>query len=110
MRRFPKKLCLLGLMCYCVSLAYAQYGASFSQYWALRSFYNPAATARDGLLDVQGAYSMQMMGYEDAPATMYAGVDVPVYFLSPRHGAGVGFLNDEAGPESAPWSRGRFSE
>lgn len=97
MRRFPKKLCLLGLMCYCVSLAYAQYGASFSQYWALRSFYNPAATARDGLLDVQGAYSMQMMGYEDAPATMYAGVDVPVYFLSPRHGAGVGFLNDEAG-------------
>ena len=77
--------------------AKAQYDVAFTNYWALQSYYNPAASGLDGLLNVQGAYSMQMVGFEDAPATMYAGVDMPVYFLGPRHGAGIGFLNDEVG-------------
>ncbi len=75
----------------------AQYDVAFSNYWALQSFYNPAATGLDGRLNVQGAYSMQMVGFEDAPATMYAGADLPVFFLNPNHGMGAGFMNDKAG-------------
>ncbi len=75
----------------------AQYDVSFGNYWAVQPFYNPAATGLDETLNVQGAYSMQLTGFENAPATMYAGTDLPLFFLSPRHGVGVGFLNDAIG-------------
>lgn len=92
-----KRLCWIGLFALNALLCRAQYDVAFSNYWALQSFYNPAATGLDGMLNVQGAYSMQMVGFDDAPATMYVGADLPVFFLSPNHGAGVAFLNDAAG-------------
>ncbi|MBP5380657.1 MAG: PorP/SprF family type IX secretion system membrane protein [Bacteroidaceae bacterium] len=75
----------------------AQYDAAFTNYWALQSYFNPASSGLDGLLNIQGAYSMQLVGFEDAPATMLATADLPLFFLSPRHGAGVGFMNDKIG-------------
>ena len=80
-----------------VEAAHAQWDVQFSDFTTLRSFYNPATSGTDGLLNVSAAYSMQMSGYDHAPATMYAGVDLPVYFLSPRHGAGLSFMNDQIG-------------
>ncbi len=77
--------------------AYAQYDAAFTNYWALQSYFNPATSGLDGQLNVQGAYSMQMAGFEDAPATILATADLPLWFMSPRHGAGVGFMNDKYG-------------
>lgn len=91
-----KRLLTFGLLLLTLG-ARAQFDVAFTNYWALQSFYNPAATGLDGLLNVQGAYSMQMVGFEDAPSTMYVAADLPVFFLSPKHGAGVGFLNDQAG-------------
>lgn len=75
----------------------AQYDAAFTNYWALQSYFNPAASGIDGLLNVQGAYSMQLVGFENAPSTMLATADLPLFFLSPRHGVGVGFMNDKIG-------------
>ena len=92
-----KRLCWIGLFVLNALICRAQYDVAFSNYWALQPFYNPAATGLDGMLNVQGAYSMQMVGFEDAPATMYVGADLPVFFLSPNHGMGVAFLNDAAG-------------
>lgn len=77
--------------------ARAQYDPAFSQYWSLQTYHNPAASGLNGKLNVQAAYAMQLAGFENAPATLYAGVDLPVFFLNPRHGMGAGFLNDEAG-------------
>ena len=74
-----------------------QWDVQFSDYTALKSFYNPAVSGTDGLLNVNGVYSMQMVGYDGAPATMYVGADLPVYFLSPRHGAGLNFMTDNIG-------------
>lgn len=92
-----RRLCGVGV-CLLVALACrAQYDVAFSNYWALQSYYNPAATGLNGRLNVQGAYSMQMVGFDDAPATMYAGADLPVFFLSPKHGMGAGLMNDKAG-------------
>lgn len=75
----------------------AQYDAAFANYWALRSYFNPAASGLDGLLNVQGVYSMQMTGFEQAPQTVLVTADLPLFFLNPNHGAGVGFMNDKIG-------------
>jgi type IX secretion system PorP/SprF family membrane protein len=75
----------------------AQYDAAFANYWALQSYFNPASSGLDGQLNVQGAFSMQMVGFDQAPQTMLATADLPLFFLSPRHGAGVGFMNDKIG-------------
>ena len=77
--------------------ATAQYDPSFVNYWAMAPFYNPAATGQAPVLNFQGAYSMQMAGFENAPAVMYAYVDLPLFFISAKHGAGVGFTNDQIG-------------
>jgi type IX secretion system PorP/SprF family membrane protein len=76
---------------------HAQYDVAFSNYWALQQFYNPATSGKDSKLNIAAAYSMQMTGFENAPATMYAGVDLPVFFIGPKHGMGLGFLNDKIG-------------
>ena len=75
----------------------AQWDVQFSDYTTLRSFYNPAVSGTDGLLNVSAAFSMQKAGYKHAPSTLYVGADMPVYFLSARHGAGVSFLSDKVG-------------
>ncbi len=87
----------MALMLAATARMQAQYDAAFGNYWAVQPFYNPAATGLDETLNVQGAYSMQLTGFENAPATMYAGVDLPLFFLSPKHGLGVAFLNDALG-------------
>lgn len=78
-------------------VAKAQWDVQFSDYTALKSYFNPAVSGVDGKLSVSGAYSMQMVGYDGAPATMYVGADLPIYFLGPRHGAGISFFNDAIG-------------
>lgn len=93
-----KRLALLSwLLMMVVTVVRAQWDVQFSDYTALKSFYNPAVSGTDGMLSVQAAYSMQMVGYDDAPQTMYVAADMPVYFLGPRHGAGVSFFNDNVG-------------
>jgi type IX secretion system PorP/SprF family membrane protein len=82
----------------CLTLSVrAQYDPAFNHYWNLQSFYNPAASGLDGLLNVQGAYAKQMMGYTHAPATMIITVDLPLWILTPAHGIGTGFINDKIG-------------
>ncbi len=90
-----KRLLWIGMLLACLT-AKAQFDVAFTNSWALQSYYNPAATGVDGLLNVQGAYSMQMVGFDDAPATMLASVDLPAFFLGPNHGMGVVFVNDKA--------------
>lgn len=77
--------------------AVAQNDVQFTDYTRLKSYYNPAASGTDGKLNVASAYSMQFVGYDNAPATMYVGADLPIFFLSPRHGAGVSLLSDKFG-------------
>lgn len=81
----------------CCQAAEAQYDAAFNHYWALQSFYNPAASGLSGQIDVRGGYAMQMTGYEHAPATMLVTADLPLWMISPAHGIGAGFINDKIG-------------
>ena len=77
--------------------ARAQFDAAFTNTWALQSYYNPAAAGLDSKLNVQGVYSMQMVGYEGAPKTMVINADMPLWFIGPKHGVGAAFLNDAIG-------------
>ncbi len=88
---------LVWLVGYYSRPALAQYDPSFVNYWAMESFYNPASTGHAPMLDFKGAYSMQMTGFENAPSVMYASAELPLFFISARHGAGVGFMNDQIG-------------
>ena len=91
-----KVLCLTLAVGICMKAA-AQYDAAFNHYWTLQSFYNPAAAGLKNQLDVQAAYSMQMMGYTHAPATMVITADIPLWMIGPAHGIGAGFVNDKIG-------------
>ena len=90
------RIVLALLLCLSVE-AMAQNDVQFSDYTRLKSYYNPAVSGIDGKLSIAGAYSMQFVGYDNAPATMYLGADLPVFFLGPRHGAGVSLLSDKFG-------------
>lgn len=92
-----KRLYLLLLLTVACQSLKAQYDAAFTNYWALQSYFNPAASGLDGKLNIQGGLSMQLTGYENAPTTMLATADMPLFFLSPRHGVGLGFMNDKIG-------------
>lgn len=85
------------LLMLCSLHARAQFDMALTNSWALQSFYNPAAAGLHGKLDVKGVYSMQMRGFEDAPATMLVTADLPLFFINASHGAGLGFMNDQAG-------------
>jgi len=89
-------LWLLGMVSICQQ-AVAQYDVAFNEFWALQSFYNPAASGVSGLLDVHGGYSMQLKGYENAPVTMIVTADLPLWMIGPAHGIGTGFINDKIG-------------
>ena len=75
----------------------AQYDPSFAHYWAMEPSYNPAAVGKQEKINVAAAYNMTLTGFENNPRTMYAGADLPFFFLNQYHGAGVQFINDEIG-------------
>ena len=75
----------------------AQYDPSFSHYWAMETFFNPAAVGKNDILNVAVAYNMTLMGFENNPKTMYASADMPFYFIGAYHGVGAKFVNDKIG-------------
>jgi type IX secretion system PorP/SprF family membrane protein len=79
------------------SNASAQYDASFAHYWAMEPSFNPAAVGKESKLNVVGAYSLQLAGFEHNPKTMYVAADMPFYAVGSYHGVGVQLLNDEIG-------------
>lgn len=75
----------------------AQQEPHFAHYWAMESSFNPAAVGKDSKLNVSGAYNMTMLGFENAPRTMYIGADMPFLLLNSIHGAGIQIVNDNIG-------------
>lgn len=90
-----KRLLWIGLLLTSLSVK-AQFDAPFTNSWALQSYFNPAAAGLDKLLNIRAAYSMQMVGFENAPKTILITADMPLFFLGPSHGAGLGLYNDKA--------------
>lgn len=77
--------------------AFSQFDAQFSQYWGVTGYYNPAAAGQEDRLAVESSYSQQLSGFENAPKTMYFGVNVPFKLFGRKHGVGAMFSNDQLG-------------
>lgn len=91
-----KALCMTALLVVAMRAA-AQYDPAFNHYWTLQSLYNPAASGLSEQINVNGAYSLQMMGYTRAPQTMVVTADLPLWMIGRAHGVGAGFVNDKIG-------------
>ena len=94
---FKRLYIILSLTVLFAAGARAQYDASFSHYWDLEPYFNPAAVGKQSKLNVVGAYAISMAGFENNPRTMYVGADMPFYLIGAYHGAGVSLLNDQIG-------------
>ena len=75
----------------------AQSDAHFTHFSEVENFYNPAAMNRDSRLNVVGSLSMQMVGYENAPVTMFIGANSALPFGKQRNSLGVSLYNETIG-------------
>lgn len=92
-----KRLCAILLCVLALAGANAQDDVAFTNYWNMPAIYNPAAAGVGRLLDVNGAFRMEMAGFENSGQEFLIQADMPLFFLSARHGVGVGFMNDKIG-------------
>jgi len=92
-----RNLLILALLMAAFAQVKAQYEPSFSHYWAMETSFNPAAVGKQDKINVDVAYNMSLLGFENNPKTMYASADLPFYFLGAYHGVGAKFVNDQIG-------------
>lgn len=75
----------------------AQYDVVFSHYFDMPTSFNPAAAGKEQKLNVNAAYAMQLVGYENNPKTAFIAADIPVNGLGGVNGFGIIFMNDQLG-------------
>lgn len=97
MKRLNHKIFLLLVAVITAAGARAQYDPVFTHFWMMETQFNPAAAGNTDMLRAVGVYNAQLSGYDNAPSTMLASVDMPLFFVGPQHGVGAYFMNDEAG-------------
>lgn len=94
----PKRKKLLTLCLLALPLtALAQQDPTFAHYWTMETAFNPAAAGKEQVVNVRGAYAMSLVGFENAPKTMYVGADLPFQLLNTIHGAGIQLMSDQLG-------------
>ena len=91
-----KILAIIFLLC-CMTAAKAQIDAHFSNYWMLNGINNPGYAGHNGKLNIVGTYSMQLVGFENAPKSMCFGADMPFKLFNKDHGVGASFFNESIG-------------
>ena len=94
---FRQKLLIAVLFLLTALSMQAQQEPHFAHYWAMEPSFNPAAAGKEQKINVTGAYAMTLMGFENAPRTMYIGADMPFRLFNVFHGVGVQIVNDKIG-------------
>lgn len=75
----------------------AQGDALFTQYWAVPTYYNPAAAGDTDNIRLRGDARLQWLGIDNAPRTFFASADMPFKFLEKRFGVGVVLQQESEG-------------
>lgn len=88
---------LLSVLLFGCLRATAQTEAQMSQYWAVPTYYNPAATGSTDFLRIRGGAKLQWLGIENAPKSFFAIADSPLKIGSKRIGLGVTFNQESIG-------------
>lgn len=94
---FRRIIIITVLLLLTVNVARAQYDPSYSHYFSMEPSFNPASVGKENVLNVVGAYALDLAGFEHNPNTFYVGADMPLYFLKSYHGVGLSMLNDKIG-------------
>lgn len=92
-----KKLLFVIVFIYIPLLLKAQYDAQFSNYWAVQSYYNPAAAGHSSQIEATAFYKQQWLGIDGAPQSFVVTGSVPLKFLGRTHGVGVSFFSESIG-------------
>ena len=69
--------------------SHAQVDAQLTQYWAVPTYYNPAAAGNIDFIHITGGARLQWVGVKNAPYTFMAMADMPFKFMGRRWGTGV---------------------
>ncbi len=75
----------------------AQSDALFSQYWALPTYYNPAAAGTSDSIKITLGTKLQWVGIPNAPTTFTGMADSPFKLFGKRFGAGIAFSQESIG-------------
>lgn len=75
----------------------AQNDVQFTQYWAVPTYYNPAATGDIDFVRIRGGARMQWVGIDNAPRSFLAAADMPIKIGKKRIGVGVNMSQESLG-------------
>lgn len=75
----------------------AQSDPVFVQYWAIPSFYNPAASGESEYLRIRGGARLQWLGIENAPKSFLLTGDSPLMIGRKKIGLGVNAVQETLG-------------
>ena len=76
---------------------YSQVDAQFTQYYAVPTYYNAAATGETDFVRMRGGSRLQWMGIDNAPRTFVLTADMPFKFIGKRFGAGLNMQQESLG-------------
>lgn len=92
------KLSILFILLYlCIFNAYGQWDAQISQYWRVKTYYNPSFAGENDLIDNTIFHRTQWVGVDYAPKTSMIIMHMPLEFLGKKHGVGMHVFNEKAG-------------
>ncbi|MDO5523491.1 MAG: PorP/SprF family type IX secretion system membrane protein [Bacteroidia bacterium] len=94
-----RRIVFLIVLLLCIIKMQAQWDASFSRFWAVKTYYNPSFAGESDKIQVSGTYKYEWAGIENAPKHIFLSADMPVEFLGMRHGVGVLTYNNSIGNE-----------
>lgn len=88
---------LLALLLLPAAVCRGQNDVQLTQYWAVPTFYNPAATGSDEFLRIRGGGRLQWVGIDNAPKSFLGAADMPVKIGKKRIGVGVDVMQESLG-------------
>lgn len=87
----------LVAMSFFTVIADAQSDVQFTQYWAVPTYYNPAATGDTDYIRIRGGARLQWVGIDNAPRSFMGAADMPVKIGKKRIGVGVNMMQESIG-------------
>lgn len=77
--------------------AFAQWDTQVSQYWKVKTFFNPAFGAEKDSIQTTLLHRQQWVGVTHAPKTFILSADMPLDFMGRRHGVGIMAMSESIG-------------
>ncbi|NDW08401.1 type IX secretion system membrane protein PorP/SprF [Dysgonomonas sp. 520] len=92
-----RTLILLFSVCMCFAEVHAQWDTQISQYWRIKTYYNPSFAGEIDSLHVGGLHRQQWVGIDNAPKATIISADMPFNFLDRKHGVGALVVTESKG-------------